>query len=55
MSVSELIELMRRRLVYLAQLHASAQALGDVAQLDHIDAEIAATQDTLNKLLLIPA
>lgn len=53
MSVPELIDMMNRRLAYLSQLRASAVALGDVAQVDKIDAEIASTQETLNKLLLI--
>lgn len=54
MSVPELIDMMNRRLAYLSQLRASAVVLGDVAQVDKIDAEIASTQETLNKLLLIP-
>lgn len=53
MSVSELIDMMNRRLAYMSQLRASAVALGDVAQVYKIDAETASAQETLNKLLLI--
>lgn len=55
MSIAELIEMMNRRLVYLSQLRTSAISLGDVDQADKVDAEIASTQETLNKLLSIPA
>jgi hypothetical protein len=53
MSISELIEQARLRLVYLSSLRASAAALGDTAQVDRIDAQSAETQTTLNKLLQI--
>lgn len=54
MSVSELIHMMNRRIAYLSQLRSSAVDLGDIDQVGRIDAEIASTQETLNKLLSIP-
>ena len=54
MSVQELIDILRRRLVYLGQLRSSAVQLGDVQQTEQIDAELAATQATLNTLLTLP-
>jgi hypothetical protein len=50
MSVSDLIALLKRRLVYLGQLRTSAVAIGDLAQVDRIDTEVAETQSTLNRL-----
>jgi hypothetical protein len=50
MSVSDLISLLKRRLVYLGQLRTSAVAIGDLAQVDRIDTEVAETQSTLNQL-----
>jgi hypothetical protein len=50
MSVSDLISLLKRRLVYLGQLRTSAVAIGDLAQVDRIDTEMAETQSTLNQL-----
>ena len=43
----------RARLVYLSQQRTSAAALGDQPQIELIDADIAATQTTLNKLLTL--
>jgi hypothetical protein len=53
MSIAELIEQARTRLVYLSSLRSSAAALGDTAQVEGIDAKIAETQTTLNKLLTL--
>jgi hypothetical protein len=50
MSVPDLIALLKRRLVYLGNLRTSAVAIGDLAQVDRIDTEVAETQSTLNQL-----
>jgi hypothetical protein len=50
MSISELTAMLRRRLAYLGQLRTSAATLGDILQVDRIDAELAETQASLNKL-----
>jgi hypothetical protein len=50
MSVSDLIALLKRRLVYLGNLRTSAVAIGDLEQVDRIDTESAETQSTLNQL-----
>lgn len=50
MTIPELIGACERRLVYLQMLKSSAQSLGDVKQVEQIEAHIAETQDTLNKL-----
>ena len=50
MNVAALITIQENRLAYLAELRASAVALGDTAQIADIDAQIAETQITLNKL-----
>jgi hypothetical protein len=50
MSVSDLISLLKKRLVYLGNLRTSAVAIGDLAQVDRIDTESAETQSTLNQL-----
>jgi hypothetical protein len=48
-----LITMCRARLVQLSQLRASAVSLGDADQVARIDAQIAETQETLNKLLTV--
>jgi hypothetical protein len=50
MSISELIAALERRISYLGSLRTSASAIGDIKQVDAIDAEIAEVQTTLNKL-----
>jgi hypothetical protein len=50
MTIPDLIAMLRRRLAYLGQLRTSAEAIGDVGQVDRIDAELAETQATLNQL-----
>lgn len=50
MTIPDLIAMLRRRLAYLGQLRTSADAIGDVSQVDRIDAELAETQATLNQL-----
>lgn len=52
-TIDELIRMARARLVYLSQQRSSAAALGDQPQIELIDADIAATQTTLNKLLTL--
>jgi hypothetical protein len=53
MSIIELIEMCERRLVYLGQLRSSAVALGDIAQVESIDSQIAKTTETRNLLLTL--
>lgn len=53
MTISELIAMCERRVVYLESVKGSALALGDIAQVDAIEAEIAQTQATLNILKAI--
>lgn len=53
MTINDLINMCRTRLVYLSQLRASAESLGDIKQVEKIDADIAATQETLNQLLTL--
>jgi hypothetical protein len=53
MSIAELIELCERRLVYLGQLRSSAAALGDIAQIESIDSQMARTTETRNLLLTL--
>ena len=51
MKIDDLILLARARLTHLSQLLTSAAALGDVAGMAHVEAEIAQTQATLDSLL----
>lgn len=50
MTVAELITLAESRLDHLARLRESAVRVGDTAQLQRIDADLAETQATLNQL-----
>ena len=50
MIILELLAMLRRRLGYLSQLRTSAVALGDLAQVDRIDADSAEIQTVINKL-----
>ena len=50
MTIPELIAFLKRRLAYLGQLRTSAVAIGDLAQVDRIDSEVAETQATINQL-----
>lgn len=50
MTIPELIAACERRIVWLQQLRASYNSLGDIKQVERTDSEIAETQDTLNKL-----
>lgn len=53
MSISELIELCERRLIYLGNLRASAVVLGDLVQIESIDSQVAKTTETKNLLLTL--
>jgi hypothetical protein len=50
MSVEDLIRLMEARLAALNSARGSAAAVGDVAQVTRLDADIAQTQTTLDQL-----
>jgi hypothetical protein len=54
MTVPQLIEHARTRLVNLSQLRSSAERLGDTEQIASVDAQIVETQTTLNALLTLP-
>jgi hypothetical protein len=51
MNLEELINIARNRLSYLAQQRATAERIGDMAQVASIDADASQTQATLNDLL----
>jgi hypothetical protein len=53
MTLDDLIQMCRARLVYLSQVRSSAVALGDSEQIARIDAEAGDTQVTLNRLLTL--
>ena len=53
MTIQEIIAMCERRIVYLKSVKGSALALGDIAQVEAIDADIAQTQATLNTLKAI--
>lgn len=50
MTILELIEMCERRIAYLNGVRGSAAALGDIQQVERIDAQLAETQQTLNQL-----
>ena len=51
MTIEQLIAMAQARVAYLSQLRSSAMAIGDVAQVAAVDADIAATAATLIQLL----
>ena len=51
MTINDLLRLARARLAHLNGQRADAAAVGDTAAIERLDAEIAATQDTVDKLL----
>ncbi len=53
MTLDDMIQMCRARLVYLSQLRSSAVALGDSEQIARIDAQVSETQTTLNRLLTL--
>jgi hypothetical protein len=50
MTVEDLMQMVSRRLVHLSQVRNAADALGDVARVAELDAEIAQTEQTLAQL-----
>jgi hypothetical protein len=50
MSVEDLIRLMEARLAGLNGARASAAAVGDLAEVNRLDADVAQTQSTLDQL-----
>ncbi len=50
MSITELIRLMEARLAALNSARTSAAAVGDIEQIQRIDADVAQTQLTLDQL-----
>lgn len=53
MTLDDLIAMCRARLVNLSQLRNSAVVLGDIEQVQKIDAEADETKTTLNRLLTL--
>ena len=53
MTIEKLIALCERRLVYLSQLKTTAEALGDIEQIEKLNQEIAETNSTKNSLLTL--
>lgn len=53
MTIPELIAMCERRLVHLQAVKASAVALGDLAQVDVLDTQIAQTEETKNLLMTL--
>ena len=51
MTVSQIIEMLERRIVYLSQLRSSAAVLGDIARVASLDEDLAETEFTLATLL----
>lgn len=50
MTILELIQMCERRITHLQSVRASASAVGDVTQVDRLDADINETQNTLAQL-----
>lgn len=50
MKIADVISMARSRLVYLASMRETAVRLGDLVQIEQLDAEIADTQHTLATL-----
>ena len=50
MTIHQIIEMLKRRLVNLSQLRTSASDLGDLDRVSTIDVEILETQTTLDAL-----
>jgi hypothetical protein len=55
MTIQTLIAMAQKRVVYLSQLRASAEALGDVEAEARYAEEIAQTEVTLASLLTLPS
>lgn len=54
MTLSELIQMCERRIVHLQTVRGSASTLGDLQQVERVDADINETQATLNQLRTLP-
>ena len=50
MTINQIIEMLKRRLVNLSQLRTSASDLGDMDRVSALDAAIAETQTSLDAL-----
>jgi hypothetical protein len=50
MKLEFLIDMCKKRLNHLTVQRASASEIGDISQIERIDAEITSTQTTLNQL-----
>lgn len=50
MTVSQIIEMLERRIVNLSQLRSGAAALGDIARVASLDEDLAETELTLATL-----
>ena len=50
MTITQLIEMLQRRLCYLGQLRSGAESLGDIARVGAVEADISETQVTLDAL-----
>lgn len=50
MTIEKLIELCERRITHLNATRQHFEALGDIAQIEDIELELATTQETLNVL-----
>ena len=50
MTVSQIIEMLERRVAYLSQLRSSAAILGDIARVTSLDEDLAETELTLATL-----
>lgn len=50
MTVSQIIEMLERRVAYLSQQRSSAAALGDIARVASLDEDLAETELTLATL-----
>jgi hypothetical protein len=53
MTVSQIIEMLEKRIVHLSQLRSSAAALGDIPRVASLDEDLAETQLTLATLLAV--
>jgi hypothetical protein len=53
MTVSQIIEMLEKRIVYLSHLRSSAAALGDIPRVASLDEDLAETQLTLATLLAV--
>lgn len=50
MTIQQLIQMLERRIVYLQSVRTSATTIGDMHQVERVEADINETQSTLNQL-----